>query len=133
MTNTKDPFHRMEIIEKCYGKIITESNASNLLSISTRQVQRLVRNYREKGKLSLIHGLKNKSSNHSIEKDKKEKVLELIKQDKYKGFGPTLLSEYLRRQEHIKINTRPSAKLVFSSIFISFRKVTFLYLSILLC
>jgi transposase len=99
----KDPSYRMEIIEKCYERAITELYASRLLGISVRQVQRLIRGYKKTGKLSLVHGLTNKPSNNA-DIELKQRVLELIKQDKYRDFGPTLLSEYLHRHEHMNIN-----------------------------
>jgi hypothetical protein len=39
-----------------------------------------------------------------VEKEAKEKALELIKQDKYGDFGPALLSERLLKCEYIEIN-----------------------------
>jgi hypothetical protein len=59
---------------------------------------------REEGKLSLVHKLTNKPSNHGLGKELKEKVTELINQEKYKDFGLTLLSEYLNKYERIDIN-----------------------------
>jgi transposase len=101
----KDISYKISVIEKCTDCLITQSKASKLLGISLRQMQRLVKDYKIKGKLSVLqHGLKNKPSNHSLTKELKEKVIELAKQDKYKDFGPTLLSEYLLKYEHIKIN-----------------------------
>jgi transposase len=102
--NTKDPSLRIEMVEKYIGRKITARKIAIILNIKVRQVWYLIKNYKEKGKLSLLHGLRNKPSNHSIEKEKKEKVIELIKQDKYKDFGPTLLSEYLLEKEHMNIN-----------------------------
>jgi transposase len=103
-TNTRDLFYKSNLMEKYIDGKITAKKIAAILSIKTRQVRRLVRSYKEKGKTSLIHGLKNKPSNHSIEKETKERVIELIKQDKYKDFGPTLLSEYLCAYEHINVN-----------------------------
>jgi transposase len=103
--NTKDPIYRMDLLEKYIKGEITAKKIANILNIDLRWVRRLIKKYKEKGRLSLIHGLKNKSSNHSIDKKEKEKVIETIKQDKYKDFGPTLLSEYLLKYEHMKVNT----------------------------
>lgn len=95
--------YRIEIIEKCINGKITENKASKLLNISIRQIQRLIKKYKENGKISLFHGLTNKESNHSINKDIKNEVLELIK-TKYYDFGATLLNECLDRYENIKVN-----------------------------
>jgi hypothetical protein len=105
MGNTKDVFHRVSIVEKCVANLLTQLKASELLGISLRQMQRLVKDYKAKGKLSLLrHGLANKPSNHSLRREQKEKILEIIKQDKYRDFGPTLLGEYLEKYETIRIN-----------------------------
>jgi Glu-tRNA(Gln) amidotransferase subunit E-like FAD-binding protein len=102
--NTKDLSHRIDLMEKYIEGKITAQKVADILGLKIRQVWNLIRNYKEVGKLSLIHNLTNKPSNHSIEKETKEKVLELIKQDKYKDFGPTLLSEYLKKYENTEIN-----------------------------
>jgi hypothetical protein len=110
--NTKDPSLRIEIVEKYIGRKITARKIAIILNIKVRRAWYLIKNYKEKEKLFLIHGLKNKPSNHSIEKEKKEKVIELIKQDKYKDFGPTLLSEYLLEKEHMNINHETLGRLM---------------------
>ncbi|HSQ97452.1 MAG TPA: helix-turn-helix domain-containing protein [Rickettsiales bacterium] len=94
--------YRIEIIEKCINGRITENKASKLLNISIRQVQRLIKKYKENGKISLFHGLTNKESNHRINKNIKNEVLELIK-TKYYDFGATLLNECLERYENKKL------------------------------
>jgi transposase len=103
--NAKDLFYRSNLMEKYIEGKITAKKIAIILNLKLRRVRYLIHNYKEKGRTSLIHGLRNKSSNHSIEKETKERVLELIKQDKYKDFGPTLLSECLKSHEHIEINT----------------------------
>jgi transposase len=102
--NTKEPSYRISLMEKYVKGEVTAKKIADILNLKLRQIRYLIKNYKEKGKLSLIHGLKYKPSNHSTNKETKEKVLELIKQDKYKDFGPTLLSKCLKSCENVEIN-----------------------------
>jgi transposase len=57
----KDILIRIEAIENHLKGYLTEKEVSNILAITERQVRRLIKNYKEKGKLSLLqHGLSNK-------------------------------------------------------------------------
>jgi transposase len=95
--------YRKYLLEDYLNGKLTANRIAELLNLKLRQIRRLIKNYREHGASSLLHGLRNKPSNNTDVK-LKEKVIELIKQDKYKDFSPTLLSEYLLKYEHITIN-----------------------------
>jgi transposase len=81
----------------------TKRQAAEMLEISARQFRNLIKKYREQGKPSLLHGLRGKLSNNSINIELKNKALRLA-EEKYKDFGPTLLSEQLEKNENIKVN-----------------------------
>jgi transposase len=100
---TKDIFYKIEVLEQHLSGKITVVKLAEKLNLSKRQTQRVINRYRNSGRLSLIHKLSNKSSNHSLDKDLKEKVLKLAK-EKYFDFGPTLMSECLKKRDNIIIN-----------------------------
>jgi transposase len=103
MVNKKDLLYRSEILEMYLSSKLTKKQAAEMLEISIKQTKRLIKKYKEQGKTSPIHGLNSKTSNNSINKELKEKVLQLTK-EKYKNFGPTLLSEQLEKNESINVN-----------------------------
>jgi transposase len=101
--NSDNFLFKIDLLEKYLKNKLSASKIANILNISIRQVRRLVKNYKEQGKLSLLHKLTNKPSNHIIDKDLKEKVLELAK-TKYIDFNATLLLECLLKYDNIKVH-----------------------------
>jgi len=62
--------------------------------LSVRQVRRLWKQYRARGDVGLIHGLRGRPSNHAKKASFKKQVLERYG-DRYADFGPTLAAEHL--------------------------------------
>lgn len=85
---------RLHIIRQLKGKIIKQKAAAALLGISVRQTRRILKAYRRKGDIALIHQSRGKVSNNRIAQKERIQVINLI-QEKYWDFGPTLASEYL--------------------------------------
>ena len=63
--------------------------------ISERQVRRLLVKMRRKGDGAVIHALRGRRSNRRCKEETRQKAMEVLKQEVYRGFGPTLASEYL--------------------------------------
>jgi transposase len=103
MTNKKDLPYRSEILEMRLSDKFTKRQAAEILEISARQFRNLLKKHKEQGKSSLLHGLRGKLSNNSTNIELKNKALQPA-EEKYKDFGPTLLSECLEEGEGIKVN-----------------------------
>ncbi|MDR2760367.1 MAG: ISNCY family transposase [Rickettsiales bacterium] len=104
MDKNKDISYRISVLDKCIANLITQAKASELLNISLRQTQRLIKNYRKQSKAGLFHKLSHRPSNHTIDKEIREKVLKLAEK-KYYDFNPTLMSECLQKEEKIEVNS----------------------------
>ncbi|MDR2760255.1 MAG: helix-turn-helix domain-containing protein [Rickettsiales bacterium] len=102
---TKDIFFKTEILGQYLSGKITAAKVAKILDLSLRQARRIIKKYKEKGKMGLFHGLKNKTSNHNVSKETKEKILELIK-NKYYNFNPTLANKCLF--EHDGLSVKPN-------------------------
>jgi transposase len=89
---------RTYIIRQVLDKKITQKKAAEMLELSLRQIKRLCRRVKEEGDAGVIHKSRSRRSNHSISESIKKKVMELAKK-KYKGFGPRLMNEHLRKKE----------------------------------
>jgi hypothetical protein len=61
------------------------------LDISPRQVRRLLRRLREQGDAAVIHALRGRPSNQRLSE-------EVLAQEVYRDFGPTLAAEYLSKK-----------------------------------
>ncbi|MBU1683681.1 ISNCY family transposase [Patescibacteria group bacterium] len=94
---------RISIIEKLIAKRIKQKHAAKELSISIRQVQRIMKEYKRQGAKGLIHKSRGKISNHKMPLIMEEKILQEVRA-KYWDFGPTFASEKLLEIEGIKVS-----------------------------
>jgi transposase len=94
---------RLVVLKKAFKKLIKQSQAAQELGISSRQVRRLLRGLKEKGDQAVIHGLRGRLSNRRISEAEREEIIRILSQEVYRGFGPTLASEYLAKKHGVKI------------------------------
>jgi transposase InsO family protein len=94
---------RLHIIQKVLEGGITQRDAAEVLTLSDRQIRRLVKRVKIEGEKGVIHRSRGRASNRRISQKLKEKVLKLYRAQ-YQGFGPTLASEKLGERDSIAIN-----------------------------
>ena len=92
---------RLVALKKAKDKKITQRQAAEELQISERQVRRLLVKLATKGDQAVIHGLRQRRSNRRIEDEQQEKTVAILRQDVYRGFGPTLACEYLAQKHDV--------------------------------
>lgn len=90
---------------------IKQTEAAELLELTTRQVRRKFKRFITEGVVGLIHRSKNKPGNRKTEQTKIKKILELLTTI-YVGFGPTLAAEKLLENHDIKIDHETLRKLM---------------------
>jgi hypothetical protein len=94
---------RLVVLKKAQKKLITQAQAARELDISARQVRRQLRALKARGDKAVLHGLRGRPSARRISRAKREQIVAILSQEVYRGFGPTLASEYLRDKHHVKI------------------------------
>lgn len=94
---------RAEVLSKVAKSSISLRKASELLGVSYRQMLRIWKRYEADGISGLKHRLRDQPSNHRIEADRRDRVMNLY-QTKYGDFGPTLAVEYLRKVDGEELN-----------------------------
>ena len=94
---------KYEVIKELVDHKGNKNRASKKLSISRRQVDRLIIKYKEKGKAGFVHGNRTKKPvnalNNSISKD----IITLYK-NKYYDFNFNHFKEFLESKENIKVS-----------------------------
>lgn len=90
-------------MDNLVAKRIKQKHAARQLSISIRQVQRMVKRYKREGVAGLVHQSRGRVGNRAMAQEKKEHVIALIKKQ-YADFGPTLAAEKLEERDGIKIS-----------------------------
>src|ERR1700692_2029631 len=95
---------RLVTLRKAKKRLITQKQAAEELGLSVRQVKRLVNALKKRGDKAVIHGLRGKPSNQRFSKTVEEEAVQILSADLYKGFGPTLASEYLADKHDIEVS-----------------------------
>jgi transposase len=94
---------RLVVLKKAHKKLITQRQAAEELSLTERHVRRLLARLKEVGDRAVMHGLRGRPSNRKLSEDTRSKVVAVLSQEVYKGFGPTLASEYLAKKHKLTI------------------------------
>lgn len=94
---------RLEVIQKVAGKRLTCREAAKQLGLSTRQVARLMKRYRQDGPLGLQSKRRGQTSNRKFTLAFKDKVMTCMR-ERYRGFGPTFACEKLLEYEQLQIS-----------------------------
>jgi transposase len=93
---------RLVTLKKAKKKLITQREAAEELGVSVRHVRRQLAALKERGDKVVIHGSRGKPSNQRITKEVEQEAMQILSADLYKGFGPTLASEYLAEKHDIE-------------------------------
>jgi transposase InsO family protein len=95
---------RLITLRKAKKRLITQKEAAQELGVSVRHVKRLLYALKKRGDKTVIHGLRGKPSNQRIAQSVEEEAIQTLSADMYKGFGPTLASEYLADKHDIEVS-----------------------------
>jgi len=96
-------FQRVKVIENAAGGRLSVCEASRLLQLSERQVQRLKRRYRPDSIGWVQHGNRGRSVPWAISFPQKQLILTLAR-GKYQGFNDSHLTEKLRAEENLVVS-----------------------------
>lgn len=94
---------RLVVLKKAQKRQITQRQAAEELKLSERQVRRLVVSLKENGDRAVVHRLRGRRSNRRLGEKLREKALQILSEEVYRGFGPTLASEYLAQKHKLRI------------------------------
>jgi transposase len=89
---------RLKVLASVSAGTLRLKEAATRLGISYRQMRRIRSRHAGEGDAGLVHRLRGKPSNRKTPDAEREAVLMLCR-DKYAGFGPTLASEYLLKDD----------------------------------
>jgi transposase len=102
---------RLHVIHKVREGLLKQKQAAEIISLSERQIRRIVKRIRDEGDKGIQHRSRGKESNRRLPKKLVERVTRLY-QEKYQGFGPTLTAEKLHELEGIAIPGRSAPTLL---------------------
>jgi hypothetical protein len=91
-------------LKKAQKKLITQKEAGEELGITERQVRRLLRAGKRRGDKAVVHALRGLPSNRKIAADTEQEAVVILSRPVYRGFGPTLASEYLAKKHNLEVS-----------------------------
>jgi transposase len=94
---------RLVALKKAKKKLITQKQAAGETGVSERQVRRMLRSLKERGDKAVIHAGRGRPSNRKLAMEVEQRAIEILSQDVYQGFGPTLAAEYLAKKHGVRV------------------------------
>lgn len=95
--------NKYEIIKELVEHNGNKNRAKEKLGLSIRQINRLIKTYKEKGKSGFVHGNRSKKPAKCIDKTISDNII-LLYRNKYQGFNFKHFQEYLESDENIKVS-----------------------------
>jgi len=93
----------LHVVGKVLDKELKQREAAEVLSVSSRQIRRMVKRVRVEGDKGVIHKSRGRVSNRRISDPIRDRVIQLYRCE-YGDFGPTLASEKLQEREQVQVN-----------------------------
>jgi transposase len=93
---------RLEIVQRIEDRRLSQTQAATMLSVTDRQMRRLVQRYRSRGAEGLVSKKRGKVGNHRRPQEFRDHVLAIIR-EQYADFGPTLAREKLLERHGLLI------------------------------
>lgn len=101
---TEEELKRKTIVEQAVDKRITQKEGAQRLEISERNFRRILERYRQQGDIGLVSRQRGKPSNNRLKESTRERIVEIIHDPLFSGFGPTLLAEKLEEYKEIEVS-----------------------------
>lgn len=95
--------HRIEVLSSVVAGRMSTCEAASVLCLSERQVQRLLKTFREDGAVALRHKARGRPSNNRSLKGLRDLTLSIVR-ERYADFGPTLAAEKLAERDGVKVS-----------------------------
>jgi len=111
VTMSQKEFQRVKVIENAAGGRLSVREASRLLQLSERQVQRLKRRYRPDSVGWVQHGNRGRFMPWALSLPQKQLILSLAR-GKYAGFNDSHLCEKLHREENLAVSRETVRRLL---------------------
>ena len=105
---------RLYVINKVIDGSIKQAEAAALLSLSTRQIRRIIKRVKLQGDEGIMHKSRGRPSNHKYPEKLKDRVIKLYR-EKYKGLDPACASWKLSEEDTIRVNRETLRKWLIES------------------
>lgn len=94
---------RFKVLQDVREHRLSQTDAANILNLSTRQIRRLLTKLAQQGAVSLAHAARGKPSNHRYSDSYRAQVLKIVKTN-YTDFSPTFAREKLIEHHNLAVS-----------------------------
>lgn len=109
---------KYDVIKELVDHGGNKKRAAIKLDITVKQVNRLIKVYKEKGKVGFIHGNRSKKPKNTLEPNISNDIV-LLYESKYQGFNFNHFKDMLEEKENIKLSYAPLYNLLMKNGFVS--------------
>jgi hypothetical protein len=102
---------RLEVLQQLSERRLTQRTAALRLSLSTRQLRRLLKAFKVAGPSALISKRRGRASNHHLPDETRQQAAALI-HSLYSDFGPTLAHEKLTEEHALMLSVESTRQLM---------------------
>jgi len=95
VTMAQREIDRLHVIRKVLARELSWAQAAEQLRLSSRQVGRLCSRVRRGGAKGIVHGLRGRPSNRGFDAERMERVLAILHDPLWEGFGPQFAKDKL--------------------------------------
>jgi len=106
---------RLVVLKKAQKRLIKQRQAAEELGVTVRQLRRMLSGLKQRGDSVVIHGLRGRASKRRIQEADRAKIVGILSQEVYRGFGPTLASEYLGSEHGVQIGREALRQILMST------------------
>lgn len=103
VTMAQREIDRLHVIRKVLAGELSWTQAAAQMDLSPRQVGRLCARVKRQGPKGIVHGLRGKPSNRGFDTGRMERVLAILHDPLWEGFGPTFARDKLASIHGIRI------------------------------
>ena len=106
---------RLVALKQAHKRQITQKQAAEQLQCTERHVRRLQKKLKSQGDQAVVHGLRGRASNRKRSQKDCDKIVGILSQEVYHGFGPTLAAEYLAKKHKVGIGREALRKIMITA------------------
>ena len=103
MALTQKQRDRLDLLKQAQRKQITQRKAAERMQVSERWVRQLLKRMKTEKDRVVVHKLRDRPSHRRRSAEERDRIVKILRQPVYAGYGPTLASERLKEKHQITI------------------------------
>jgi len=111
---SQEELKRLHVIRRVLEGVIKQVRAAEVLSLSCRQIRRLVKRVKGEGDRGIVHKSRGRPSRRKFDDKVKARAIKFYR-ERYKGFGPRLAAEKLLERHRLKVSDETLRKWLMGS------------------